>query len=243
MSERQRLALVTGASGGVGGAVVRALARDDFCVVATGRSATALDALRQGASVPDRLGKVEVITADLCSLEGRQRVCRTVRQKESGLDVLVLSHGVFVSGTGASCGEAGLQAAFDTNLTSRVLLFLELQPDLVRRGGYVFVVNTTAATGPSPGTPVYSASMAGCASFFRSMGGNDGVHGRIRICTIFLGRTATRMQEVVSQIDARPYRPERLLQPDAVASFVMSRINGPTNEDLSEVVLRPATWK
>lgn len=235
-----RIALVTGASGGVGGAAARALAGAGFRVLATGRSTGALQELRETVGASDGEEGLRTLPADLCRPEDRRRLCDALREQhaDGGLDVLVLSHGVFVPGLGEGWDEADLQAAFDTNLTSRALLFRELLPELKRRRGRVFEINTTAARVPRPDAPIYAASMAGCASFFRSTGGAEGVHGRVRICSIFLGRTATPMQEEVARIEARPYRPDELLDPDDVARFIVDRVSGPVGEDLSEAVLR-----
>lgn len=244
MSDRAGIALVTGASGGVGGAVTRALAEVGFHVVATGRSADALEELSR-PNGNEEAGTVRTVIADLCRPEDRRRLYGAVRDEigYGGLDVLVLSHGVWVSGMGEGASEEEVQAVFDTNFVSRVLLFRELLPDLASRGGQMFEVNSTAALVPRSDVPVYGASMAGCASFFRSVGGAEGVYGHVRVCSIFLGRTDTRMQEEVARVESRPLRPDTWLRPEAVGAFVTGKVLGPKDEDISEVVIRAAPDK
>lgn len=82
--------------------------------------------------------------------------------------------------------------------------------------------------------------MAGYASFFRSVGGAEGVYGHVRVCSIFLGRTDTRMQEEVARIESRPLRPDTWLRPESVGAFVAGQVRGPKDEDISAVVLRAA---
>ncbi|MFW5904701.1 MAG: SDR family NAD(P)-dependent oxidoreductase, partial [bacterium] len=164
-----------------------------------------------------------------------------------GLDALVLSHGVFTYGLDRASDEDRLQAAADTNFTSRALIFTELVPDLASRRGQVFEVNSTAARGIRPDVPWYSASLAGSLSFFRSVAGAEGVKGKIRVCSIILGRTATPMQEDVVRLEGRPYRPDTLLSPDAVGAFIAFRLAGAeaapafdaAEGHLAEVVLLP----
>lgn len=241
MSERASVALVTGASGGVGGAVTRALAGAGFHVVATGRSADALEEVSR-PNGDQEAGTVRTVIADLCRPEDRRRLYETLRDEVGygGLDVLVLSHGVWVFGMDEGASEEEVQGVFDTNFASRVLLFRELLTDLASRGGQVFEVNSTAALVPRSDVPLYAASMAGCASFFRSVGGAEGVYGHVRVCSIFLGRTDTRMQEEVARIESRPLRPDTWLRPESVGAFVAGQVLGPRDEDISSVVLRAA---
>ncbi len=236
---RRPMALVTGASGGVGGAVVRRLADDGFRVLATGRSEERLERLRREPSAVSE-GRVETVAADLCRADGRQRLYASLRERSRGLDVLVLSHGVFARGLGDSSDEEALQRIIDTNFTSRALIFTELLPLLVRRRGHVFEVSSTAARGVRPDVPWYSASMAGSLSFFRNVHGADEVKNAVAVCSVVLGRTATPMQEEVMRLESRPFRPEELLSPEAVAAFVAARLAAPAEAGrTAEVVLLP----
>jgi NADP-dependent 3-hydroxy acid dehydrogenase YdfG len=61
----------------------------------------------------------------------------------------------------------------------------------------------------------------------------------VRILSIFPGRTATPTQEKVHAGEGRPYRPERLLQPEDVAAVVINALCLPRTAEVTEIKIRP----
>jgi NADP-dependent 3-hydroxy acid dehydrogenase YdfG len=57
---------------------------------------------------------------------------------------------------------------------------------------------------------------------------------------VFPGRTATPLQAWVSEVEARPYIPEDLLQPEDVAEAVVNVIVLPDTAEVTEIMIRPA---
>jgi NADP-dependent 3-hydroxy acid dehydrogenase YdfG len=62
----------------------------------------------------------------------------------------------------------------------------------------------------------------------------------IRVCTIYLGRTATPMQEAIYAREGRVYRPELLVQPEDVAQVVVAVLALRSTAEVTEIHLRPA---
>lgn len=62
----------------------------------------------------------------------------------------------------------------------------------------------------------------------------------IRVLTVYLGRTATPMQEDLNRMEGRPYRPEKLIQPEDVASIVVHALSLPRTAEVTAIHIRPA---
>jgi hypothetical protein len=62
-------------------------------------------------------------------------------------------------------------------------------------------------------------------------------HG-VRVLSVYLGRTATEMQERIYQMEGKPYRPELLLQPDDVVSVVVNALS-PRTAEVTDISIRP----
>jgi NADP-dependent 3-hydroxy acid dehydrogenase YdfG len=61
----------------------------------------------------------------------------------------------------------------------------------------------------------------------------------IRVLTVFLGRTATPIQEAIHRREGRTYLPEQLLQPDDVAAVVLNALTLPATAEVTELSIRP----
>ena len=69
----------------------------------------------------------------------------------------------------------------------------------------------------------------------------------VRVLTVYLGRTATPMQQAIFQDEGRPYHPEALIQPVDVASVVINVLCLPRTVEVTDVSIRPvvnfANWR
>jgi NADP-dependent 3-hydroxy acid dehydrogenase YdfG len=60
----------------------------------------------------------------------------------------------------------------------------------------------------------------------------------VRVLSIFLGRTATPMQATVHEMEGREYHPERLMQPEDVATVVINALSLPRSAEVTNIVVR-----
>ena len=79
-------------------------------------------------------------------------------------------------------------------------------------------------------------ALKGVADSLRDEVNRDGV----RVLSVFLGRTATSMQESVHRMEGKSYDPSRFIQPDDVAALVLNALCSPPTVELTNVHLRPA---
>ena len=160
------VALVTGASSGIGEATARRLARDGAKLVLVARRE---ERLRQGA---DELGGATVVAADLTEDDAPQRVADAVESEHGRLDLLVNNAGGAWRGTFAEQGWDGVERHMKLNFDATLRLTEALLP-LLRRSAPSSIVNVASVAGrvSRPRSAAYSASK------FALIGWSDGLYG------------------------------------------------------------------
>jgi short-subunit dehydrogenase len=148
-------ALVTGASGGLGQAIARALSRAGATLVLSGRRADVLEAL---ASELD----ATVAPADLSDPAS----VRALAQAHGDVDILVANAGLPASGRLESFSEEQIDRALQVNLRAPMLLAHALAPAMVARGsGHIVFMSSLSGKAPAAGSSIYSATKFGLRGF------------------------------------------------------------------------------
>lgn len=227
-------AVVTGATHGVGRAIVARLLAAGFIVFAVGRDEALLAEL--AASQP--LGLLLPLVLDLASSDPGV-VERAGAAVTGSVDALVHVAGAIETGAllGAATGPALLRQ-MQTNAVGPLRLTAALRPRLATGSRIVFV-NSSQALGAGPGTGGYAASkhaLRAIADSLRSELAEDA----IGVTSIYLGRTATRMQEHLYAERHEDYHPELLIQPETVAEVVARILTLPEDVEVTDVRLRPS---
>lgn len=153
-----KLALVTGATSGIGRAVALKLAREGAHVAIAGRNAERLEALQ--STILGEGGRALTFTADL-GVDGEGRaLARKAAAELGGLDVLVNAAGILASGTLETTSMAAWDEMMNINLRSVFELMQACLPALSERKGNI--VNVSSVTGPRafPGVLAYCVSKA-----------------------------------------------------------------------------------
>jgi short-subunit dehydrogenase len=150
-------ALLTGATGGIGGAIARALHARGAEVLATGRRDELLDSLK--ADLGER---VEVIAADLADGAELSRLARQARP----VDVLVANAALPGTGRLESFSSEQIERVLDVNLRAPIQLARELLPDMLeRRSGHIVLISSLSGKIATPSTSVYCATKFGLRGF------------------------------------------------------------------------------
>ena len=87
-------------------------------------------------------------------------------------------------------------------------------------------------------TAQYDSTKHALKAVADSLRGEINTHG-VRVLSVYLGRTASEMQERIYQMEGRPYRPELLLQPGDVASIIVSALSLPSTAEVTDISIRP----
>ena len=231
-----QVAVVAGASGAVGSAVALALAGAGAALCLVGRRREPLEALaRRAAAMAVR---AVVRTADLTVAGEVDAVRATVERELGRVDVVVHAAGVIALGAHASGALDDLDRQYRTNVRAPYALTQALLPALTRQRGQVVFLNSTLGLETRPGTGQYASSKHGLRAVADALRQEVNADG-IRVTTIYLGRTASAMQASVTAQEGRPYRPERLIQPDDVAAMVLAAVLLPRTAEVTEIRIRP----
>jgi len=161
---REKVAVVTGASSGIGAATAKALAGRGLKVVLVARRENRLNNL--ATEIRAAGGEALVITADLSDEQERLRVHRTVRATYGGADVLVNGAGFGWYGFGSEMPWPLAQRMMQVNVEAVVhLTHLFLQDMKANKGGHVINIGSVAGQLPSQGVALYSATKSFVEAF------------------------------------------------------------------------------
>jgi NADP-dependent 3-hydroxy acid dehydrogenase YdfG len=236
-SLRRAVAVINGASGGIGEAIAMALAREGTCLLLAGRSAEKLELVAERAR--DLSPAVEIFAADLADDEHLQTLAARAVGAFGGVDVLIHSIGLFLAGPIEASPIEDLDRQYRINTRVPYLLTQALLPSLLARQGQVVFVNSSAGHHPARGQWAgYAASKHALRAIADSL--RDEVNKRgVRVISVFPGRTATPMQEEVHRFEGKPYDPERFLQPQDVAAAVLNALALPRTAEVTDLHIRP----
>jgi len=182
-----RVALVTGASSGIGEACVRALVASGWRCVGTGRRSDRLEALVADLGAD----KVQACAFDVTDESARDAALATLPEKFAGIDLLVNNAGLALGTTPAQSSDLSLwKTMIETNVTALASLTHKLLPELIERKGAIINLSSVAVTYPYPGGNVYGGTKAFVRQF--SLGLRSDLHGKgVRVTSIEPGMVET----------------------------------------------------
>jgi short-subunit dehydrogenase len=149
-------AWVTGASSGIGAALVVELARRGWRVAATARSEQALETLATESN-----GAIVAIAADVSDRAQMQAAAARIRETFGPIGLFIANAGIYLPVDGRKPDAADYRRTFDVNVMGAVHGLEAVLPDMVARGeGHVHIVSSATGFGGMPTASAYGASKA-----------------------------------------------------------------------------------
>lgn len=217
-----KLALVTGASRGIGAATAEALAAAGAHVILTARTAPALE------EVEDRIhaagGNATIAPMDLTETEHVRKLAEAVAERWGSLDVLILNAAMLGSLSPVEHLDAKeLVRLFALNVHANQALIAAFDP-LLRRAGKADVVGITSSVGSEPRAfwGGYGASKAAFETLLGAYADETAHAGKMRVQIIDPGATRTRMRQLAFPGE----EPETLKAPEIVAMAILDHLTG-----------------
>jgi 3-oxoacyl-[acyl-carrier protein] reductase len=185
----RKVAIVTGASKGIGAAIARAFAKAGAAVAVNYASNNA-DADRVVGEIVKAGGKAIAIQADVAKRADVMRLFAETAQKLGRPSILVNNAGLYNFAPLESVTEEDFHRQFNTNVLGAILATQEAVKAFDGAGGSVINLSTIASTNPSPNTLVYSASKSAIDTITRELA-IELAGKKIRVNAIAPGMTET----------------------------------------------------
>ena len=187
-----KVALITGASGGIGAAIATALHKQGAIVVLHGTRAEALEALK--ASLGER---AHVCTANLSDREAVADLIDAATQAAGPISVLVNNAGITRDGLAMRMKDEDWDSVLEVNMTSTMALCrASLRGMMKARKGRIISVSSIVAVTGNPGQTNYAASKAGVIGYSKSLAQEVASRG-ITVNVVAPGFIATPMTDVL----------------------------------------------
>ncbi|SJL84343.1 SDR family oxidoreductase [Vibrio palustris] len=220
----KKVALITGASGGIGSAITMQLIKDGFKVIGTYLNDTGqqtLDWVKEKGLSEDEIRLLEL---DVTKTEHCQEVLTKLLDEEKHIDVIVNTAGITRDAVFKKMTAADWNAVINTNLNSVFNVTHPIFPSMLERGSGR-IVNITSVNGIKGqfGQTNYSAAKAGMIGFTKALA-LEGAKAGVTVNAVAPGYTATPMvsqmrEEVLDAIKAQiPMK--RLATPEDIAGAV-----------------------
>ena len=184
-----KVAIVTGASKGIGAAIARTFAKAG-AAVAVNYASNKADAERVVSEIIKAGGKAVAIQADVAKRADVERLFEETKAKLGRPNILVNNAGVYRFAALEAVTEQEFHSHFDTNVLGAILATQEAVKAFDGAGGSVINLSTIASTNPSPNTLLYSASKSAIDTITRELALELAPKG-IRVNAIAPGMTET----------------------------------------------------
>ena len=215
-----KLALVTGASRGIGAATAEALAKAGAHVILVARTAKALEEVEE--RIHEAGGSATIAPLDLSEGESIGKLATAAAERWPALDILVLNAAMLGSLTPVEHIDAKEYARILTlNVAANQALIAAFDP-MLRRSERADVIAITSSVGREPRAfwGAYGSSKAALETLVLAYGDETEHSGKIRVHVIDPGATRTRMRELAFPGE----EPDSVKPPQVVADFILERL-------------------
>ncbi len=234
-SLRDKTAVVTGASSGIGRSIAIALAAAGSQVFLVGRRPGSLEEVRKHLN--EHFELLRVCQLDLTRDEDIHALATDLRKRTGGVDVLVHSAGEIYHAEHANALLTDLDAQYRANVRAPYLLTQSLLPLLRVGPGQIVFINSTSGLHARARTGQFAATqhaMKAIADSLREEVNADG----IRVLSVYPGRTATPRTQKLFNEEGKDYQPELMMQPEDVAAMVVHSLRLPRTAEVTEISMR-----
>ncbi|MFZ0736740.1 MAG: SDR family NAD(P)-dependent oxidoreductase [Candidatus Acidiferrales bacterium] len=233
---KNQIAVVTGASSGIGKAIALALAGKgaEVCLVARRR-----ELLEQVAKQVEALGsRGHACPADLTKDDDIRGLGEKVQRDFGQMNILVLCGGAISHGTLEKASLADFDLMYRSNLRGHYAMIQTLLPLIRKCQGQIVFINSSAGLRSPATVGQFSATQHAFRSLADSLRDEVNADG-IRVLSVYPGRTATPRMAKLFEKEGRTYRPELLMQAEDVAEVVTHSLCLPRTAEVTDISIRP----
>lgn len=236
-----RVAIVTGASAGIGAATARTLALAGASVVLTARRLDRLEALT--VEIEEAGGRALPLRADVVSLSDTREVVRRTLDEFGRIDVLVNNAGIMPVAPLADVRIEEWTSMIDVNIKGVLHFVSAVLPHMIEQhSGHIVNVGSVAGRRPFPGGSVYAATKFAVRALSWGLHLELGSAHGIRVTDIQPGFVSTELLDGDPETAAawsEAWKGRRTLQPEDVARAIEFAVTSPDHVSVSEILVRP----
>jgi len=236
------VALVTGASSGIGEATALALAARGIRVVVAARRADRLEALIE--HIQQAGGEALAQNVDVTDEPQVQAMVRCAQEQWGRLDILVNSAGLMLLGPIAGAETEDWRRMISTNLLGLLYATHAVLPLMKAQGnGHIVNISSVAGRTARAGSGIYNATKWGVGAFSEALR-QECFQDHIRVTVIEPGVVATDLASHITQAAARETALRRIqeimpLQSEDIANAIVYAVTQPAHVNINEILLRP----
>ena len=231
-----QIAVITGASSGIGKAIALCLAEQGLTLCLIGRDSASLELVANSAEKFSP--KVHTYQADLTKDEDLRILVEGIQNDVPCINILVHCAGVLTAGRMEAADVTDLDTQYCTNVRAPYTLTKGLLSMVISCAGQIVMMNSSIWQQARAGLSQYAATKYALKGFTDSL--RDEVNGDgVRVLSMFLGRTATPMQADLHEQQGASYHPEALIQPEDVALTILSLLTLPKTSEVTDIHIRP----
>ena len=217
-----KLALVTGASRGIGAATAEALAAAGAHVILTARTANSLEQVEERIHATG--GTATIAPMDLTDSENIKKLAQAVAERWGSLDVLILNAAMLGSLSPVEhLDPKELERVFKLNVFAPQAMIAAFDP-LLRRADKADVIGITSSVGDEPRAfwGGYGASKAAFDAMLGAYADETAHAGKLRVQIVDPGATRTRMRQLAFPGE----EPDSVKLPEVAAAAILERLQG-----------------
>jgi len=228
-----KTAVITGATSGIGLELSQLLIKEMVTVYLVGRN---FKRLREIIPNSTNMPTVNYIQADITKDEDIDKILKTV-DHEAKIDFLLHGAGIISVGPLRENPVANLDHQYQVNVRAPYLITQKFLPKVKNAKGEIIFLNSTAGLNTWEGQSQYSATkyaLKAIADCLRKESKED----KIKVLSIFLGATATPMQEKVQKHKGNKYDPETFMATHQIAEIILLELKKSKTTMITDMTIR-----
>jgi clavulanate-9-aldehyde reducatase len=238
-----KVAVVTGASSGIGEATALALSREGAAVALGARRVDRLESLRD--RIESDGGRAAAIEVDVSDEGNARAFVEEAREQLGGLDILINNAGVMLLGAVTGADTAEWKRMVDVNVLGLLYCTHAALPKMAEQGsGHIVNISSVAGRTANLGSAVYNLTKWGVGGFSEGLR-QEVLHAGIRVTIVEPGFVETELQGhnenpmVQDQIKKMREQIGDLLQAEDIADAIRYAVTRPPHVGINEVLIRP----
>ncbi len=221
---RDKVVIVTGASSGIGSALVMEFLREGACVVLAARNTVAMQQLVSGVPSERHL----IVPTDVSKEEDCRRLIQSTKDRYGKIDVLVNNAGISMRALFADVDVKVLEKLMQVNFWGAVYCTKHALPLLLASGGSVVGVSSIAGYKGLPARSGYSSSKFALQGFLESLRIENRTTG-LHVLTACPGFTTSNIRKTALGADGSmqgesPRDEEKMMSPETVAKRIIQAV-------------------